>query len=346
MPLFTKLKAFFHKKESKDILGLAFRPQSLAFCHLSEEGDASYENIPVNAEHYSEALESLKVEYNLSGHCHIVLAASMYQIVQVDKPNVPEEEVSSALKWQIKGLVQFAPENMVVDYFDAPGVVGSSEKINVVCASLSDIKAMVEQLNHDGFSVKSISTEEFAFASLVPVTDDACLLVCQQPNEEVMLLIIKQGKIYFYRRLRGFIEIAHRSEAELAMSVIDALSLEIQRSTDYFERQLKQAPIKNIKIILPVGTESFIARKLAENTNIPVNLLELGDIESASLKLITSSRENVSEGIGNLENSAIAAMDEVDPNVEMNNKTQIDRGFAAALGVTMLNRAVKQHGVN
>jgi len=59
------------------------------------------------------------------------------------------------------------------------------------------------------------------------------------------------------------------------MGVIDALSLEIQRSTDYFERQLKQAPIKAIEILLPVEQEAFLARKLAENTNVEVKLFAM-----------------------------------------------------------------------
>ena len=59
------------------------------------------------------------------------------------------------------------------------------------------------------------------------------------------------------------------------MGVIDSLSLEIQRSSDYFERQLKQAPIKIIEILVPVQHEAFLARKLAENTNVEVKLFTM-----------------------------------------------------------------------
>ncbi|MDG1751908.1 MAG: hypothetical protein P8I03_09650 [Thalassotalea sp.] len=53
------------------------------------------------------------------------------------------------------------------------------------------------------------------------------------------------------------------------------MSLEIQRSTDYFERQLKQAPIRSIEVLVPMANEAFLARKLAENTNVPVNLFTM-----------------------------------------------------------------------
>jgi MSHA biogenesis protein MshI len=59
------------------------------------------------------------------------------------------------------------------------------------------------------------------------------------------------------------------------MMVIDSLALEIQRSSDYFEHQLKQAGIREIKVLLPMETEGFFARKLAENTHLPVSILAL-----------------------------------------------------------------------
>ncbi|MFT5815747.1 MAG: MSHA biogenesis protein MshI, partial [Psychroserpens sp.] len=96
-----------------------------------------------------------------------------------------------------------------------------------------------------------------------------------QPNEEINLLIVKNGQLFFSRRLRGFAHIANKSEDELTMGIIDSLSLEIQRSTDYFERQLKQAPIKIIEILLPVEQEAFLASKLAENTNVEVKLFAM-----------------------------------------------------------------------
>ena len=146
----------------------------------------------------------------------------------------------------------------------------------------------MKKLITDNLNVVSITTEEFAFASLLPVQEDAVLLVCQQPGEEVNLLIIKNGQLFFSRRLRGFAQIATKSEDELSMSVVDSLSLEIQRSTDYFDRQLKQAPIKAIEVLIPMQNEAFLARKLAENTNVEVKLFTMP------------------ESLGNYRNSAVA----------------------------------------
>jgi len=273
MSFTTKLTKLFSKVESKDLLGVSLRQQSLAFFSYTEQGASGFQQVNSPFVEHPQQIKAQQEKHKLQGQCHLVLASSQTQVVQIDKPNIPESELNDALKWQIKDLVSYSPDDMVLDYFDGPTLAGGSEKVNVICASKKDLLTLIEPLNQNGIMLKTITTEEFAFASLIPVQNDACLMVCQQPNEEIILLIVKQGKVFFSRRLRGFTQIASKSEEELSFEIIDNLSLEIQRSTDYFERQLKQAPIRSIEVIVPMVNEAILARKLAENTNVVVNLL-------------------------------------------------------------------------
>ena len=286
MSLLTRINNIFSKKQSEQLVGVALQQRSLGVCivppvkegsktDLDDSEKIIFKQADVESSDFAVVMDRLKNEYDFNYKCHLVLNASQSQIVQVDKPNVPENEINAALKWQIKDLVSIAPENMVVDYFDLPLMSGGIEKINVVCSPLNELKKFVSVLNTGSAKVASITIEEFAFANLLPAQNDACLLVCQQPNEEVILLIVKQGKLYFQRRLNGFSQIANKSEEELSLTVVDSLALEIQRSSDYFERQLRQAPIKEIKVLLPMESEGFFARKLAENSHLPVSLLTL-----------------------------------------------------------------------
>jgi len=286
MSLLTQISNIFSKKQSEQVVGISIQQESICLCSFPSkatttpsESDvaqgANFQRLNVKELNYSAAIIELQTDVSLAGKCHIVLNSQQSQIVQVDKPNVPTAEINSALKWQIKDLVSISPENMVLDYFDGPVLAGGKEKINVVCSPINELKKIVTAANQGQMEVASITIAEFAFANLLPIKNDACLLVCQQPNEEIVLLIVKQGKLYFHRNLRGFSQIANKTEDELTMTVIDSLALEIQRSSDYFERQLKQAPIKDIKVLLPINSEAFFARKLAENTHISVTLLAL-----------------------------------------------------------------------
>ncbi len=234
-----------------------------------------FSNQAIKSSTYSQTISKLKEEFQLQGKCYLVLSAHLCQIVQVDRPKVPVAEINGALKWQIKDLVSISPDNMVLDYFDAPSLNVGQDKINVVCAPLNELKDIVGVINDDDLKVARITTEEFAFSGLIKPKNDACLVVCAQPNEEALIIIVKNGQLFFHRRLRGFAQIAEKSTQELDMGAIDSLSLEIQRSTDYFERQLKQAPIKEILVLIPMENEAYLARRLAENTNVAVNLLTL-----------------------------------------------------------------------
>jgi MSHA biogenesis protein MshI len=276
MSIITRIKGIFSKPKSSDFIGIALRQHSIAF-FAKKETENKCDSVEVKALPLVNTLKELVSEQALKGRCNIVLSNAHSQIVQVERPKVPDTEINAALKWQIKDLVNIAPDNMVVDYFDGPTLAGGMEKVNVVCAAKNDLAELVTTLSTDDLSVESITTEEFAFASLLPIQQDAVLLVCQQPNEEINLLIIKNGQLFFSRRLRGFVQISKKSEDELMMGVIDSLSLEIQRSTDYFERQLKQAPIKTIEVLVPIANEAFLARKLAENTNVEVKLFNMPD---------------------------------------------------------------------
>jgi MSHA biogenesis protein MshI len=286
MSFLTKISQLFSKNNSNQRLGIAFQHQGVSLCSIPQqksdhvvdektEAKVIFEHEKANSANFPRAIQALHNKSDLEGNACLVLNEAQSQIVQIDKPSLPDAEMNSALKWQIKDLVSISPNNMVLDYYDAPILAGGKEKINVVCASLDELKKLVEATEQGAVKVNAITTQEFAFANLLAPKSDANLLVCQQPNEEIVLLIVKQNKIFFQRRLRGFSQIANKSAEELSFSVIDDIGLEIQRSTDYFERQLKQAPIKEIKVLLPIKLENLFIEKLAENSIVPVSLLEL-----------------------------------------------------------------------
>lgn len=275
MLITKKFKQLFHTHKASNVLGVALRQQNLAFCYLTEQALVQCQLLDYSDLEPQIGINKLVQTVAPQGCTHLVLSANDYQLVQVDKPQVPENEVVNALKWQIKDLVSYSPTDIILDYFDGPTGQAGSQKLNVVCASKALLQKLVDGFAKTEAPIKQISIEEFAFTALLPKSDEACILVCQQPNEEVHILIVKQGILYFHRRLRGFSQIGERSTEELSFGILDSLSVEIQRSSDYFERQLKQAPIRAIKVLLPVEHEGFIARKLAENSNVAVELLEL-----------------------------------------------------------------------
>ena len=96
----------------------------------------------------------------------------------------------------------------------------------------------------------SIVPDEWLALHLLPRQITPLLLLAQSGQQDLMVQIIRDGQLYVSRKLRGFNRITEYSLAELTAGILDSLLLEVQRSMDYFEAQLRQAPVRDIRILL------------------------------------------------------------------------------------------------
>lgn len=176
----------------------------------------------------------------------IVLSQDMYHMVQVEKPDMAEEDINAALTWTLGELVPFDASNMVLDYVDYPvksrtGVqkidVFAAEKSALLAVSTSLAKKRDTRLTH-------IHTKEVLATEMLPEDDYARLLIIQEPGSEPFLMIVRSQAIWLARRLRGFVN--KTSDENDIAQLSDTLGLEIQRSMDFYESQLKQPPLKEI----------------------------------------------------------------------------------------------------
>ena len=263
----------FAKKKSPNLLGVSIQQDTISYGYFPQKGQSTNEQFS-GLNDVTVGLEKLHEHKEISGRCQLILCPKTYQIVQVDQPNVPEEEMVAALQWLVKDLVTIPGDDLLLDYFSAPMVAGQ-QKLNVVCTQRSKVQPYVTALHKNNIALETITTEEFAFSHLLANKQGPQLLICQQPNAEIIILIVKEQQLFSFRRLRGTALIGQRTEQELSHGAIDNLSIEIQKSIDFFERQLKQPPVKTINVLLPTANEAFIARKLSENTHLAVELLKL-----------------------------------------------------------------------
>jgi len=204
---------------------------------------------------------------------HILVASGKYQILQVEKPNLPEAEISQALVWSVKDLVNIQ-EEITVDYFDLPAQGAGPAKINVVALPKAHVEELLGGATEVGLDIQSIGILELAVADLIEPSDEAILTLVQEAGQEVFLNIIKNSQVYFSRRLRGYENLSTFNAQELQMGVGDSLSVEIQRSMDYFESQLRQAPIKKILLGLESAHIEEFCDIMQKLTFMPTEVLK------------------------------------------------------------------------
>ncbi len=218
-----------------------------------------------------------------SCRCNLVLSPNLYQVVQMEKPALAEADLIQSLPWLSKDLCQIPPENIVADYMDSP--VGNNiqaARINVFLADKSYLQPLLVPFHDKEMMLDAILPEEQATAQLLRGDEFAHLLVVQHPGQEPAIIIVKQGNVMLVRRLRGFNALRQSSDEHMLGALLENLSLEVQRSMDFYESQMKQAPIKDIQVAICGQNDEEIARRLAEFQAVKVIPLRpelpLGDV--------------------------------------------------------------------
>jgi MSHA biogenesis protein MshI len=97
------------------------------------------------------------------------------------------------------------------------------------------------------------------------------MLIIHQPGQEVLLQIVQGGQLYFSRRTRGLNNLHLLNAQDSRSDMLERLLLELQRSMDYFESQLKQAPVRDIRIL--AQQPDLLCKLLTENGFVRVEPL-------------------------------------------------------------------------
>ena len=176
--------------------------------------------------------------------CHIVLGADTYQILLVEPPAVPNEELRGAIRWRLKDLLSIPVEQAALEVFPLPadGSRGNKKMVYVVACESKKIHSIIEMTAEAGLVLDSIDINELALRNLV-----MRLLPPEQAERGVALARIRSGvgSVYIYRT--GNLYLGRSFSLNYNGGLLDALpeeslALELQRSLDYYERQMGQAP--------------------------------------------------------------------------------------------------------
>lgn len=272
--MLTKLLAHlkFSKKPANLFAGVHLSANSVKVVIVTQLSDTERRVEQMFQEQFNSAAQLPAVMKTIASRlppdcrCTLVIPPERYMVLQIDKPAVPDDEISLALPWTIKDLVTLPDDDMVVDYLDLPlqnqlqGI-----KVNVVVSSKSWLADIVALFVQNKLQLIGIQPEEWLARNLLTAKNQALMLVSHQPGQDLVVQILQQGNLCFSRRLRGFNRLDQYSLEDLQQGVFDNLLLELQRSIDYFEGQLKQAPVKEIVLLLASPNQAGVVQLFAQN---------------------------------------------------------------------------------
>lgn len=199
----------------------------------------------------------------------IVIPSDKVQSAQIELSELPEVDIQAALPWKVKELVSIPTNDMVCDYLAMDiQPSGQAPKAQVIATQRSYLEFILAPLHDANVPVVAITTEQLVLARMQSTKDAAQLLYVQHANTAAILLILKNQQICFARKIRGTDSLVNMTAEQVTEYGADMVAIEMQRSIDYYESQLKQPPIKDVLVAVAGPHEALLGELL--NTSLPV----------------------------------------------------------------------------
>lgn len=230
--------------------------------------------VPVKDDNWGEALARLHGR----GPVSLVLSPADYRIRLLDAPNVPAEELKSAVRWQIQDMLDFHTDDGTVDVLQVPHPehVSHAPQIFAVAAQNTLLAGEATLAGKSGLKLSIIDIMETAQRNMATRLEKPgrALAVFSFIETGGLLTVTLDGELCMARTLGVN---ASLLEAEGVDSVLERLTLEIQRSLDHFDRQFGGIPVDRL-LLAPMDKAAGLRDGLAGALAAPVEVLSLAEV--------------------------------------------------------------------
>ncbi|MBU1666501.1 MAG: agglutinin biogenesis protein MshI [Gammaproteobacteria bacterium] len=192
-----------------------------------------------------------------------------YQTVLIEAPNVPDDELPSALRWKVKDLINFHIDDAVLDHLPVPGRAGQPPSLYVVAAQAPAVRDLARPYQQADLPLAAIDIREAAQRNLSVrlAPEDYAVAVLHFDGESGLLTFTFGEDLVLSRRIEG--------RGAGGDFLFDRVAMEAQRSVDYFERQFSWLPLAKL-YLAPMPDSALLVRKLAEYLPVGTEVLDLG----------------------------------------------------------------------
>lgn len=265
------------------MVGVEFCDDGLALVHLSNSLSAMptvehceflpCDNLPDQTALLAARIKELGLQ---KAPCRAVLKRGSYQFLLVEAPKVPAEELNEALRWRIKDLLNFPVDSAVIDAFLLPedSARGGARMAYVAAAETPVVQTVVDAIASAQLDLQSIDVAELSLRNLAIRASDSSrsLAIVHLVPGGGALQVLRNQQLYLSRQL----------DLNYGGGLLDdlpeeALTLELQRSLDYYERQMRQVPPQNILFCGENISADKLTESFTENLTAKASLLMLDE---------------------------------------------------------------------
>ncbi|HEV2610409.1 MAG TPA: agglutinin biogenesis protein MshI, partial [Noviherbaspirillum sp.] len=234
------------------------------------------------------ALEKVARELPVAYHqCTTLLALGEYQLLSLDAPNVPPDELKTAVRWRLKDMLDYHVDDATVDVLNVPvdknapvrtrlmfAVAARNQLIERRQAAFAESKVKLDVIDIPEMAQRNVA------AFLEPEGRGVAMLSFD--TDGGLLTISYAGELYLSRRIDVTLHQLAESDPEQKTSYHERIALELQRSLDHFDRQYHFITVAKL-VLSPIGDAAGeLQQHLASNLYLPVETLNLASVLNLS----------------------------------------------------------------
>jgi MSHA biogenesis protein MshI len=219
-----------------------------------------------------------------------VINPTDYQIAQVQAPDVPRAELRAAARYSMRDAFDFPIDTATLDVFDLPEQNSHGNK--KMCFAVATRGDAVESMNDvferhfrkfDVIDIPELCQRNLA--ALLP-QDAKGVAFLMMRDDFAQLVLTRRGMLYVTRRFdfrdRG--DLNGDQDAEAGELPLDpqVLSLELQRSLDYYESHFDETAIGELYIAPSGARANLLAAELGAATGLRISMFNIHDLVDVS----------------------------------------------------------------
>jgi MSHA biogenesis protein MshI len=211
-----------------------------------------------------------------------LLAGGEYQLLQVEAPNVAQDELKTAVRWRLKDMLDFHIDDATIDVLDIPvdKSAGSNRAHSMfaIAARNSLIQARQDLFAEAQAPLSVIDIPEMAQRNISALMEPEGrgLAMLSFDASGGLLTVSYNKELYLARHLDVTLDMLQEHDIERRHAAFDKIALELQRSLDHFDRQYHFISVSRL-MLAPTGVPS-LQDFLAAQVYMPVETFALGDV--------------------------------------------------------------------
>ena len=264
---------FSKSTQRSGLLAVAIEPEAIKFAHVQYAGDRPHAthwgSVSSDPSDQASSLRSGAREHGFGRvPCTTLLEPADYQILLVEPPKVPADELRAAIRWKIKDLIEYHIDDATLDVFEVRGegeAKGPAKAMYAVATPNEVVQKRIALFEKASVPLKVIDIPEMAqrnVAALFESPDKATAMLAFSSWGGLLTISI-HGELLITRRLEvTSVQLGQREHGD---HYRERVATEITRSLDMFERQRLSVGVGNL-LLAPLpqdpGLEQFLAGKL------------------------------------------------------------------------------------